>query len=213
MKILLADDHALFRDGLRLILDKFDPSIEVIEAASFDQALETAREHTDLALMILDLKMPGMAGAQSVATVRHAFPDIPVVVLSGAYARTDVAAALDCGAAGFIPKTLGGRALFGAINIVLAGEKYVPSEIYFDNSQSLSDGADQSVADVFTTLTPRERDVLGLLVDGFSNRQIAEKLKIQEVSVRARLTAVFRKIGVKNRTQAVAAAIRGGFSS
>ena len=212
MKVLLADDHVLVREGMKLLFEKLDPGAEVLEAQSYEQAVAVAREAVALDLILLDLKMPGMHGVDSLVALREEISGVPVVILSGAFDRQDVLAALDQGAAGFIPKTLGSEAMFHAINLVLSGETFVPSLVYFQNGGDT--GGDAGGEDsVFATLTSREREVLALLIQGNSNSQMAGSLGLQEVTVRARLTGVFRKLGVKNRTQAVGLAMRKGFTA
>ena len=218
MKILLADDHVLFREGLKLLLRKFDQNIDLIEADSYEEAARAAESTPALDLILLDLKMPGVNGMDGLVDIRRRVGETPVVIISGAYSDPDIAKAFECGAAGFIPKTLGGRAMYSAINLVLSGERYVPSLAFIKEEGSTPTrppAADSASGqdDPFKTLTPRERDVLELLVQGMSNRQIAEKLQLQEVSIRARLTGIFRKLGVTSRTQAVGLAIRTGFPS
>lgn len=217
MKILLADDHVLFREGLKLILRKFDRDIDLIEADSYEEAANVAESSAFLDLVLLDLKMPGVNGMDGLVDMRKRAGDTPVVIISGAYSQPDIARAFECGAAGFIPKTLGSRAMFSAINLVLSGERYVPSLAFIKDeatTQPVAIGSEESATESpFDRLTPRERDVLELLVQGMSNRQIADRLQLQEVSVRARLTGIFKKLGVKSRTQAVGLAIRTGFPS
>ena len=216
MKVLLADDHVLFRDGLKLVLTKFDPDIQVIEADTYETALEAVEREGQVDLVLLDLKMPGMNGFEGLDGMREQAGDTPVVIVSGAFSQKDISVAFNHGAKGFIPKTLGSKAMFSAINLVLSGETYVPSIAYFDTPESGTGDRHRSDSSsgngVFDNLTPRENDVLGLLVDGLSNQQIADQLGIREVTVRARLTAIFRKIGVTSRTQAVGLAIRKGFA-
>ncbi len=215
MKILLADDHVLFREGLKLILRKFDQDIDLIEVDTYEEAARVADSSATLDLILLDLKMPGVEGMDGLLDIRKRAGDTPVVIISGAYSQPDIARAFRCGAAGFIPKTLGSRAMYSAINLVLSGERYVPSIAFIqDEPEPEADSTpseQKGMVDPFTTLTPREHDVLELLIQGMSNRQIAEELRLREVSVRARLTGVFRKLGVANRTQAASLAIRKGF--
>lgn len=216
MKILLADDHVLFREGMKLILRKFDQDIDLIEADSYEEAARVAETTPSLDLVLLDLKMPGVNGMDGLVDIRKRVGDTPVVIISGAYSDPDIAKAFEAGAAGFIPKTLGSRAMYSAINLVLSGERYVPSLAFIkDGTESPASPPEAALPsdndDPFSNLTPRERDVLGLLVQGMSNRQIADKLELQEVSIRARLTGIFRKLGVTSRTQAVGLAIRNGF--
>lgn len=214
MKILLADDHVLFREGLKLILKKFDQDIDLIEADTYEDAARTAEERSPLDLILLDLKMPGVNGMDGLVDMRKRVGSTPVVIISGAYSHPDIARAFECGAAGFIPKTLGGRAMFSAINLVLSGERYVPSLAFIKDGTSPEIDpapAQAGPGNPFADLTPRERDVLKLLVQGLSNRQIADRLDLQEVSVRTRLTGIFKKLGVTSRTQAVGLALRNGF--
>ncbi|MCP5371247.1 MAG: response regulator transcription factor [Hyphomicrobiales bacterium] len=216
MKILIADDHVLFREGLKLIIKHFDEAIELIEADTFEEAAQTADATPDLDMVLLDLKMPGVMGMEGLVDMRRRVGETPVVIVSGAYSRPDIAEAFRCGAAGFIPKTLGSRAMYSAINLILSGERYVPSLAFVDEDSdpgaAMAPAAEPAPAeDPFQALTPRERDVLVLLAQGMSNREIADKLHLQEVSIRARLTGIFKKLGVNSRTQAVGVAIRGGF--
>ena len=216
MKVLLADDHMLFRDGLKLVLNKFDPDIQVIEADTYENAIDAVDREGQVDLILLDLKMPGMNGFEGLKGMRARAEKTPVVIVSGAFSQNDIATAFDHGAEGFIPKTLGSRAMFSAINLVLSGEKYVPAQAYFDKPEAGANGQGQAAGSsgngIFPDLTPRECDVLELLVEGLSNQHIADQLGIREVTVRARLTAIFRKIGVNSRTQAVGLAIRKGFA-
>lgn len=212
VKILLADDHVLFREGLKLILKKFDQSVDLIEADSFDEALKVAEASSALDLVLLDLKMPGIEGMEGLAAMRARTGDTPVVIISGAYAQSDIKRAFDHGAAGFIPKTMQSRAMMSAIDLVLSGERFVPSLAFVDQEGLEAAKAPQSAPEnPFSSLTAREHDVLKLLVQGLSNRQIAQELRLKEVSIRARLTNVFRKLGVKNRMQAASLAIRRGY--
>ena len=133
MKILLADDHVLFREGLKLILKKFDQDIDLVEADTYAEAARTVEAApTDLDLVLLDLRMPGVNGMDGLVDMRKRAGDTPVVIISGAYSQSDIAKAFQCGAAGFIPKTLGSRSMYSAINLVLSGERYVPSLAFID---------------------------------------------------------------------------------
>ena len=215
MKILIADDHDLVREGLKIVLKKFDQDVDLIEAKSFDEAASAAESSSMLDLVLLDLKMPGAKPMEGLAEIRKRAGDTPVVIISGAYSQPDITRALQCGAAGFIPKTLGRHAMLSAINLVLSGERYVPYPS-FANDESRSEvvsapAEPMRVVAPFASLTRREHDVLELLLQGMSNREIAEELQLQEVSIRARLTGVFKKLAVTNRTQAVGLAIRNGY--
>ncbi|SCA54885.1 Glycerol metabolism activator AgmR [Candidatus Terasakiella magnetica] len=209
MKFLLADDHGLFREGIKLIFNKLQPDIEVVEAETLPETESLLNNGSKYDLILLDLKMPGVSGLDSVQKIVSLAEEQPVVVMSGAYRRADVLSCIDKGAAGFIPKTLGGQAMINAINLVLHGEKFIPSVICSTDEEMAEDETDSKI---FEELTTREREVLKYLVEGHSNKVIASILELQEVTVRAHLKGVFRKLGVSSRTQAVGLALRSGFS-
>ncbi len=213
MKILLVDDHDLFREGLKLILRRLDRDIELLEADCFAEAVRLVEAGPALDLILLDLKMPGVDSMSGLADLRERAGETPVVIISGAYVQSDISAAFQNGAAGFIPKTMGSKAMFSAINLVLSGEKFVPSLAFLGEDAALPPGSQAAPQQTegFADLTPRQHDVLSLLVQGMSNREIADTLGLQEVSVRARLTGIFKKLGVKNRMQAASLAIRQGY--
>ncbi|MFQ5783875.1 MAG: response regulator [Alphaproteobacteria bacterium] len=215
MQILLADDHRLVRDGLKFYFDRLGPDVDVIEAETFDEALSKASELDGLDLIILDLKMPGMNRLVGLEVMRARFPDVPVVILSGSYHRSDVINALERGAHGFIPKTLSGKAMLNALKLVISGEKYVPAVIFSEAKPGLAGARSGNVAfsddSPLQRLTPRERDVLALLTKGLSNKEIARGLEVQEVTVKVHLKGVFRKLGASNRTQAVKIAMQLGW--
>ncbi|WP_028878407.1 response regulator [Terasakiella pusilla] len=209
MKFLLADDHGLFREGIKLIFNKLQPDIKVVEAETLPETEMRLSDETSYDLILLDLKMPGVNGLDSVKKVVELAGDQPVVVMSGAYRRADVLTCIEKGASGFIPKTLGGQAMINAINLVLNGEKFIPSVICSTDEEEPDHT--QEDTSLFEELTTREREVLKYLVEGHSNKVIANILELQEVTVRAHLKGVFRKLDVSSRTQAVGLALRKGF--
>lgn len=215
VRILLADDHDLVRETLKFYLEKLDPRTEVIEAGSFGEALELANRSGPLDLIILDLKMPGMNRFAGLETMRSRFPRVPTVILSGVLDRDDVLAALQCGAAGVIPKTLSAQRMLSAMRLVLSGERYLPSMMM--SSETRGEATFATAREAFApgspldTLTRREREVLGLLTAGLTNRAIADRLGIREVTVKLHLRGVFRKLGARNRTQAMKIALELGW--
>lgn len=168
MHVLLADDHELVRSGLKFYLERLASKVTVIEAATFEEALVNSSQAPQLDLIILDLKMPGMNGFAGLEMMRARFPKVPAVILSGSVRRGDVLAALAAGAAGYIPKTLSGKAMFNALQLILAGETYVPSIVLPDSDSmpgqpDADKGAPAAGDNPLSKLTPRERDALALL--------------------------------------------------
>lgn len=218
MHVLLADDHELVRSGLKLYLKRLASKVTVIEAATFEEALVNSSQAPQLDLIILDLKMPGMNGFAGLETMRARFPEVPAVILSGSVRRGDVLMALAAGAAGYIPKTLSGKAMFSALQLILAGETYVPSIVLPDSDSmpgqpDARKGASATGDNPLSKLTPRERDALALLTQGYSNKEIARRLEIEEITVKVHLSGVYRKLHAANRIQAVKIAMQLGWAA
>ncbi|MGE5547485.1 MAG: LuxR C-terminal-related transcriptional regulator [Solirubrobacterales bacterium] len=216
MEILLADDHAMVRDGLVPFLERLTPGASVIEAASFPEAVKAARGSSKLGLAILDLYMPGMEGLSGLTAMRSEFPSLPIVILSGSTKPSDAFQAIEHGANGYVPKTMRGETIIGVLRLVLSGERYIPPFL-FEARDSLGQETQEVAAKVdpnspIAHLTPRERDILEMIVDGAPNKVIARALNLQEVTVKAHLRNMFRKLGVANRTEAAKTAIVAGMS-
>jgi DNA-binding NarL/FixJ family response regulator len=211
MKVLVVDDHALVRDGMRAVLRQLDPAIDVHEASNCDQALEVAAAHSDLGLILLDITLPGMSGLDALATFRERHPAVPIVVVSGSESRDDVMRAINGGAMGYIPKTQPGRVMLSVLRLVLAGGVYLPPEIINAPASATSAGATGpggTPADV--GLTQRQAEVLALLIQGKPNKLICRELDLAEGTVKIHITAILKALGVTNRTQAVIAVSRLG---
>ncbi len=216
MKILVADDHKLVRDGLKPFLLELAPDVEVLDAANMDEALAVASAASDLGLVLLDLMMPGMDGLKGLEALRAKCPAVPVVIVSGFSSRDHVVSAVQAGAAGFIPKTVSGTAMVNALRLVLSGEKYLPSSTFFDdpsNQMSMPNPAAKpaGVPPPFDKLSRREAEILALLVEGRTNKEIALCLDLQEITIKVHLRNVYRKIGAANRAQAVRIAMSSGW--
>jgi DNA-binding NarL/FixJ family response regulator len=218
MQILVADDHKLVRDGLKPFLHELDPSAEILDAASLDEALAALVGANDLGLVLLDLMMPGMDGLKGIEQVKSRCPDSPVVVVSGFSSRDHVVAAVQAGAAGFIPKTVSGTAMVNALRLVLSGEKYLPSSTFFDTGTTgvamgavPNFGKPAGTPAPFDKLSKREAEILLLLVEGRTNKEIAIALDLQEITIKVHLRNVYRKIGAANRAQAVRIAMSSGW--
>lgn len=218
MQILVADDHKLVRDGLKPFLHELDPSAEILDASNLDEAVAAAVKAEGLGLVLLDLMMPGMDGLKGLETLRAKVPNIPVVIVSGFSSRDHVVAAVQAGAAGFIPKTVSGSALVNALRLVLSGEKYLPSSTFFEESgaqmpsmQPAGPAKPVGVPAPFDKLSRREAEILLLLIEGRTNKEIAISLDLQEITIKVHLRNVYRKIGAANRAQAVRIAMSSGW--
>jgi DNA-binding NarL/FixJ family response regulator len=217
VKILVVDDHPLIREAMRTVLKQLDSSTQVFEAGNCDDALAIAASEPDLALVLLDLRMPGTSGLDGLATLRERHPAVPVVVLSASEDRNEVMRAIDLGAMGFIPKSQPSRVMVGALKLVLAGGVYLPAEIM--SQPASAPGVAQSEAPYNAAspptpaelgLTPRQTEVLSLLVQGKPNKVICRDLNLAEGTVKIHVAAILKALGVMNRTQAVVAVSRLG---
>ena len=224
MRLLIADDHALFRDAMTQYVERSNPGSTVQTASNLDEAFGILNGSTESPeLVLLDLNMPGMNGLMGFAKFRETFPKIPVALLSGMAEPEDIQRAMDLGAIGFFPKTLSGRALLKAIELVLAGEKFIPVDSktnglmpsYYNDETlnkmpvnlplktSSAAAPYHSSASSKIRLTPRENDVLICLCRGQSNKDIARNLGLQDVTIKLHVRSICRKLEVTNRTQAV----------
>ena len=209
MKILITDDHPIMRDALRITLGAILPEGEILCAGHLDEAVGMARSHSPN-LAILDLGLPGHAGIGALVHFREQVADVPVVVFSATADRATVLSALDAGAMGFIPKTVPSDVLLNALRIVFAGAIYVPPEALDGAQAPAPDRAPPPRSEEFSALTPRQREVMNLLLQGHSNKRICRQLSIAENTVKVHVSAVLRALGAENRTQAVLAASRLG---
>ncbi|MCO6424849.1 LuxR C-terminal-related transcriptional regulator [Sinorhizobium meliloti] len=211
---LIADDDEFFRIALGFILKSKLRFTEIIETGSLDEAIERLSEREDVSLALFDLAMPGMQSVASLAAVRDVHPDLKVAVVSASSRRSDILSALTAGINGYVPKGLGATDLAEAVRAILNGSVYVPPSIAGRASPSEAEtpapGGDVQNERHRTIefLTPRQREVLQLLVQGFSNKEIARKLKLGEGTVKIHMAALFRSLRVRNRQEAAAAGAR-----
>jgi DNA-binding NarL/FixJ family response regulator len=196
LKILIADDHDLVREGLKITLAKLPAPVTALEAASATDVMQVLETHPDTSLVILDLHMPGATDLELLTRLCDAYPAIPVVVLSADENPRVMQRAIDRGAAGFIPKSSANSVLVSALQLVLSGGVYIPFDI-LDNGP----GPEQAAGGPFN-LTERQRDVLALLAGGHSNKMIAKQLGLSEHTIKIHITAILRTLGVSNRTEA-----------
>jgi DNA-binding NarL/FixJ family response regulator len=199
--ILVADDHPLFRAALRGAVAASCPDAQFVEADSVAALLEVIERHPQAEVLLLDLDMPGAHGFSALAHVRGTRPELPVVVVSATADAHTVAAALAYGAQGFIAKSADAREIGAGVEAVLQGEIVAPPGYRAPAGPGAS--PDLDVAARLAELTPQQFRVLSMLLSGLLNKQIAFELDVSEATVKAHVTAVLRKLGVANRTQAV----------
>lgn len=222
MKLLLIDDHPLFRDGLSLLiqhrLDLAEHGVaEVLEAGSLREALAALDQHPDVGLVLLDLGLADRQGLNTLTEWRDLAPHLPVVVLSADDRPGTIVAAIDQGASGFIPKTVEAGVMQEALHRVLSGGVYLPPlptdavAATDDSAQDDESSRDETSGPESTLgLSGRQLDVLRLLVEGKPNKEICRMLSLSESTVKTHLSAIFRKLKVSSRTQAVVAVARAG---
>lgn len=206
MKVLLADDHPLFREGVKPVLHKLGPQLQILEAIDYPSAFATMHQAGEVDLALIDLYMPGMSGVEGVIRFRAAFPDIPLVVLSASEQAEDIHRLLTAGALGYISKSSPSEVILGALRLVLAGGVYIPPSLLNHHGSAERDPLRPA------PLTTRQVEVLRELAKGQSNKQIATALEVTEGTVKIHLAAIFRILKVNNRTEAVLVAQKMGLN-
>ena len=214
MKLLIADDHTLFRDALVQYIERAEPGSDIVLCKDLYEAKDTLINDQSFDLILLDFKMPGMNGINGFKEIKEKYPDLRVGLMSGVAELSDVKKSMELGSVGFFPKTLSGKALIKSIQLVLAGERYLPIDhdnnvimpSYLDDNSNfhgdnILDGKNNIDASSIK-LTPREIDVLEHLIQGLSNKEIARLLDLQVVTIKLHVRGICRKLGAKNRTQA-----------
>jgi DNA-binding NarL/FixJ family response regulator len=202
LRVIIADDHPLFRDALRHVIGQALPAANCAEAQEFSQVGEVIGAGDQVDLILLDLNMPGMDGFTGLLRLREDLPDTPIIVVSATEESDVIEQALACGAAGFIPKSWPKDRMCDAVALVMSGDIYRPEELLKDKRRPI----DPLLEEKLGSLTHRQRMVLALLAKGKSNKQIAYELDVTNTTVKAHMTAILRKLKVTSRTQAVIAA-------
>ena len=218
MKVLIADDHRLIIEGVKIKLAELDPTVETVVAMNIDELESAIAEHADqLDLALIDIAMPGTHGHQHIAKLRTQAPSLAVIVLSGSEDPELMRSLIDLGVLGFIPKAYSPDIMLSAIRLVLAGGVYIPPLLLAnaqahgwqtaDASAASAQGFDsaRSLDGLRTLLTERQIDVMRLLSQGKPNKLIARDLGISEGTVKIHLAAIFRALNVRNRVEAVVA--------
>lgn len=202
-KVVVADDHPLFRQAMQLAIESLaehEQSV-VLEASSIEEVRRYANAESDLDLLLLDLRMPGMDGLAGLVELRRDFPQLPVVIVSASDEQRIIREAVALGASGYIPKTLPRETIQDALHQVLRGESWFPGM----GEPEAAPGVDEvhERAERIASLTPQQLNVLKLVAQGKPNKIIAYELDIAETTVKAHITVILRKLGVFSRTQAV----------
>jgi DNA-binding NarL/FixJ family response regulator len=201
--LLIADDHPLFRGALREAVNGLFDRADIAEAGTFEEVTDVLERGSDVDLILLDLRMPGVRGFSGLMYLRAQYPSLPIVVVSANDDPAVIRRCMEFGASGFIPKTLGVDALRQAVGQVLQGEVWTPPDV---DLQRDADAESAAVIARLSTLTPQQVRVLMMLSGGLLNKQIAYELGVSEATVKAHVSAILQKLGVESRTQAVIAA-------
>lgn len=200
VRLLIADDHPLFRDALKQALSSLSDVAQILEAGDFDTARDIVAANDDLDLILLDLSMPGVSGLSGLVTLRGIQAAVPVAIVSAHDDPATIRRALSLGASGFISKSSPVEVIRRAVETVLEGGIWTPAGV------DLGVEGDAEISDLIQrlqTLTPQQSRVLSMLGEGLLNKQIAYELGVSEATIKAHVSAVLQKLGVDSRTQAV----------
>lgn len=212
MKALIVDDHPLIQQALGNVLRGLDAAADIAAASDCERALEMAGAGPEPDLVLLDLSLPGLSGIPALKLWRRRFPAVPVVILSALDDQATVLGAMAAGAAGYIPKSSSNEVMKHAIQLVIAGGKYLPPELLAGPAPSSKAQRNRPLAPATLSLTERQLAVLRLLANGASNKIICRELGLAERTVKAHVSAVMRSLNVSSRTQAAVEAVRLGLA-
>lgn len=213
MNILIVDDHALFRDGMRYVLQQLADEVEIVEAASFPEALRRMEINPKFDLVLMDLSMPGSEGAASVRHLHHRYPDASIVVVSGLDHRDEIERVMESGAVGFISKSTPSKVMLNALRLVLDGGIYLPPQLLQTALPPEPAQAPNHAPRKQTNahgLSARQNEALTLLGRGLSNKEIAEVMGLAEGTVKIHIAAVYQVLHIGSRFEAIRAAERMG---
>lgn len=208
MKLLLVDDHGLFRGGLRLLLAALQQDLIILEADCCHAAMAHMQQHADIHLCLVDLHLRNEDGISMLEVLKSHRPEIIAVVVSSDESPTTIYAALDAGAMGYVPKSVNPSVMVQALRLVLEGGIYLPSTLIEFKSQDK-----RAVLSGTAAMTLRQQEVLQGLLRGWPNKTISRHLDISENTLKGHLAAIYRILEVKSRSQAVIAAARHGFKA
>jgi DNA-binding NarL/FixJ family response regulator len=212
MKVLIADDHPLFRASIAHALKSLEDDVTVVEAADFEAASKIAESEKDFDLVLLDLIMPGMEPIEGLQRMIALLPKVPVIVVSAIENRRDALQTIDLGATGYIPKTVSEEEFVNMLKVVLAGGLCLPRNF---SERAVASTPRREVShsrfasgELLAGLTNRQRQVLALLAEGKSNIEIAADLSVSDKTIRFYISAILKTLKVRNRTQAALIAAR-----
>lgn len=218
MRILVADDHALFLKGLEFILSDIAKPIEFVCAKDYTEIFDIINKDKAFDLVLTDLAMPGANWLSAIEKIYKSLPETPIVILSAVFDKEIVQKTIDIGVSGYISKASSNAIILSAINLVLSGGIYIPAELLnntshneFDNLKHIENITTQdNIEENIKILTPRQIDVINLISKGLSNKQIAFNLGLTEGTVKLHVTAILKLLNVYNRTGALMEATRLG---
>ena len=198
MKILIADDHGVVRDGIKTVVYHYFTNAEIIEATDGEETLKAAADNPDIDIFMLDYYMPNHHGAKLLTVLKNTYPDTPVIFISSAEEYELIKDVIDKGASGFIPKSTSPQIIIQAINLALAGGTYIPKSL-LDNTNQNPTAQDEPKPG----LTTRQLEILNLIATGCTDKEIARKLDVSCHTVKAHSTCLRNVLGAKNRAAAV----------
>lgn len=207
MKILIAEDHALFREALKALILSLEPTSKILETSTYQETYKIAQQIADIDYIVLDLDLPDAVWEEGLNEIMSIMPQSKVIVISASEDAQTMRKAGECGIVGYIPKSVDTKILSGALHLILAGGSYIPIEAIrggFVTSHSPNKANSSG-------LTKRQNEVLHLVAEGKSNKQIAYEMGVSEATVKLHINALLRTLGVTNRTQAVITAQRHGY--
>lgn len=205
MKVLLVDDHEMFRDGISMLLAKAYPQVEILQAQDLAQALQQLRLNTDIEMILLDLHLQTSSPHENIKSIKSRFPKIPITIISGEERPEFVRNILEYGISGYVPKSIENNEFIDAIKQVLAGKNYLPAEIAAEIKRSEEQGTPS-----FDSLTDRQKQVLALMAQGISNQEIGDRLNISGNTITVHVKNILKILNAANRTEAGFIAIKYG---
>ena len=210
MKILIADDHPLIREGITNILFNIYPDLSLLETSSYIETIAIIKNHHDINMVILDLYMPDFCANNSVIEIRSLIPCIPLIVISSSENTADIKLAIDSGANGYITKSTANNELSTALSTVMQGKLYISNKIAVQNNNDHTREPASKNKNASDKLTNRQQEVLEYMSHGETNKEIARRLDISEKTVKTHISLIFQTLNVTNRTQAVITAKNHG---